>query len=125
MKKWWLLIILIIIFLYFFYPLCGFKTIGTKFPAEDNCNTCTCSIYGAGCTLRGCIDPNYKTSIVLVVTQCNKLCSNYTDAYNKDEVQNEFCSLVREVDLNGNKDIESHENKTCDELVFCSDINCN
>lgn len=45
------------IFLFNISPFCGFRVIGSTYPAGDGCNTCKCGIWGETlCTLKGCIE---------------------------------------------------------------------
>jgi len=55
-KRWWIISIIavILILLFLFYPLCGFKMLGSQY--KDDCNTCGCTLLGPVCTLLGCLD---------------------------------------------------------------------
>ena len=51
-----------------FGPDCGGRTIGESFPADAECNTCTCTVDGIACTDRACdpcqsIENDYNAAI--------------------------------------------------------------
>jgi hypothetical protein len=51
-----ILVVLVISIYYFINPICGFRKIGSKYPADDGCNVCLCSVKGPICTQNSCED---------------------------------------------------------------------
>ena len=62
------------------------------------------------------------------VTKCNGYCTSYevvTGVSIQRDLWRKFCEDPIDIDLNGNRKIDSGEQKLCYQLTSCSAIDCN
>lgn len=81
-----LIIIILLILIALFYPLCGFKSIGSQ--SMDECNTCICTPIGEVCTLKDCINIDQEYCIEMCTERCR------TSGWMPHDWENTNCSGI-------------------------------